>query len=316
MEELINIALNALSESEEVDFKENFIISDSKDWVEIVKDIVAMANSGGGVIVFGLDNHGRPVEPEINVNGISQVDPADITNKLYKYTGFHFGNFKIVPAQKMGRNIVLYVIGEVETPMIFVKPGTYPISGGKQKTAFSQGSVYFRHGAKSEPGTRDDLQMVFERVRRKWLSGIQMVMQAPEGSQYMVLPPEVRQSVEPNALPIRFTDDPAAPAYRILDPNITHPLKLNELIKEVNDRIATSLGRRVNIYDIVSMKNVYALSKKRDFIYTPRSGSSQYSRAFLEWIVREYKDDNGFFDRSRARYKERKLKKKISHPLE
>lgn len=303
MKELINQALQSSSESPTIDFKEEFNPSSKKDWVEIVKDIVAMANSGGGVIVFGLDNHGQPVDTEVNVDEITQIDPADVTNRIYKYTGYHFGNFKILADKKDARALALFVIGEVEIPMVFVKPGTYPVGEGKQKTAFAQGTIYFRHGAKSEPGTRSDIQKVIERIRKKWLSGIRMVMQAPEGSQYMILPPEVRQSVEPGALPIRFTDDPSAPAYKILDPNITHPLKLKELIKGVNDRISASLGRNINTYDIVAVKKVYNLVDRRDFIYIPRSGSSQYSHTFLEWLVREYKQDTSFFDTTRMRYK-------------
>ncbi len=307
MKELINQALQSSSESSEVDFKESFDASNNKDWVEIVKDIVAMANSGGGVIIFGLNNQGQPIATGTTADEIIKIDPADITNKIHKYTGYHFGNFKVLTAEKDGRELGLFVVGEVEIPMVFIKPGTYPIAGGKQKTAFAQGTIYFRHGAKSEPGTRDDLQKVIERIREKWLSGIQMVMQAPEGSQYMVLPPEVRQSVEPGALPIRFTDDPSAPVYRILDPNITHPYKLKELIKGVNDRIASSLGRQINTYDIVAIKKVYGLVDRKDFIYIPRSGSSQYSRAFWEWLVREYKQNPQFFDNARVSY--RKLRK-------
>ena len=46
----------------------------------------------------------------------------------------------------------------------------------KQKTAFSAGTVYFRHGAKSEPGTSEDLRASLEReldrIRSSWLDGI------------------------------------------------------------------------------------------------------------------------------------------------
>ena len=300
MRKIVEQALQAVSESSEIEFKENFDRNNPREWVEIIKDIVAMANSGGGVIVFGVDNSGNPV-PGFNSEAVLEVDPADITNKIRKYTGYDFGTFSLQPHEKGGKKIVLLMIGEVEIPLIFIKPGTFSVGDGRQKTAFSKGTVYFRHGAKSEPGTRDDLREVIERVKRKWLTGIRMVMEAPEGAQYMVLPPEVRQSVEPNALPIRFTEDPAAPAYRILDPNITHPYKLKELIEELNKRIKAP--RMINKFDILVVKRVYKIEKRRDFIYTPRSGSSQYSRTFLEWLVRQYKSDRKFFSKARERYK-------------
>ena len=43
-------------------------------------------------------------------------------------------------------------IGPAFPPIVFTRPGTYSVEGGRQKTAFSQGTVYFRHGAKKRPG--------------------------------------------------------------------------------------------------------------------------------------------------------------------
>ena len=304
LDELIEQALKATSETAEIDFKERFNPDIPKEWIEITKDIVAMANSGGGVIIFGVDNYGNPV-PDFEVKKVCEIDPADITNKIHKYTGYNFGSLKIIERKKNGAKVAILVIGEVEIPLVFSKPGTYSIGDGKQKTAFSQGTVYFRHGAKSEPGTRDDLQEVIERIRRKWMAGIKMVMEAPEGAQYLVLSPEVRQSLDPNALPIRFTDDPYAPTYRILDPNITHPYKLKELLKDLNDILQLDT-QTINQYDILVVKRVYKLEDRRDFIYTPRTGSSQYSRSFLDWLVRQYSNDTEFFIKAREKYRKRR----------
>ena len=44
----------AAGESRSVDFKESFDPNSGRDWVELVKDIAAMANSGGGHVVFGV----------------------------------------------------------------------------------------------------------------------------------------------------------------------------------------------------------------------------------------------------------------------
>ena len=185
MEELIDQALQTSSESPEVDFKERFDASNNKDWVEIIQDIMAMANSAGGVIVFGLNNQGRPVATGTTAEEIIQIDPA-------------------------------------------------------------------------------------------------------------------------------------APAYKILDPNLTHPYKLKELVKEVNDRIASSPGRQINTYGIVAVKRVYGLIDRRDFVYQPRSGSSRYGCAFLEWLVRKCKQDRQFFDNARVRYKELRRQRNAyqAHPAE
>lgn len=67
------------------------------------KDIVAMANSGGGALLIGIKDR-------------------------------------------------------VSVPLIFTTSGNYQEVGGKPKSAFTVGVVYFRHGTKSEPATSDDLQ--------------------------------------------------------------------------------------------------------------------------------------------------------------
>ncbi len=56
--ELIEKALNGHSETSNIEYKRGFDVNTTKDWCEIVKDVVAMANSGGGIILFGLEDDG------------------------------------------------------------------------------------------------------------------------------------------------------------------------------------------------------------------------------------------------------------------
>ena len=44
----------AKGESRSLDFKERFDPRDRSEWVELIKDFVAMANSGGGLIVVSV----------------------------------------------------------------------------------------------------------------------------------------------------------------------------------------------------------------------------------------------------------------------
>jgi len=55
----IKNVLAAKRESKRIDFKERFDTQAAGEWCEIIKDIVAMANSGGGAILFGTDNIGK-----------------------------------------------------------------------------------------------------------------------------------------------------------------------------------------------------------------------------------------------------------------
>src|SRR5579864_5225172 len=94
LKEDIHAAIEHGSETEAVDYKESFDPNVPADWLEIIKDIIALANSGGGVILVGITDSGA-------LNGFDstalfQIDPADVTNKIFKYTGQQFSGFEFV----------------------------------------------------------------------------------------------------------------------------------------------------------------------------------------------------------------------------
>jgi predicted HTH transcriptional regulator len=143
-------------ESKYIEFKEKFDISQAQDWCEIIKDIVAIANSGGGWMLIGIKRDGSPSGWDART--ILSLDPALMTDKIAKYTEEQFADFDIQEVEKDGHNLAAIQIHVSSIPMVFTQPGTYDIGGGKQKTAFAKGTIYFRHGAKSEPGNSKDLR--------------------------------------------------------------------------------------------------------------------------------------------------------------
>jgi predicted HTH transcriptional regulator len=151
MSDLIQKALAAKRESKHLEFKQGFDPNSPGGWCELIKDIAAIANSGGGIIIFGLDSAGVPTG--VSVDHLAFLDPADIGNKLAKYTGPIDLEFELRSLEKEGHVLLAVLIQPVSIPLVFQKPGTYDIGGGKQRTAFGVGTIYFRHGAKSEPGT-------------------------------------------------------------------------------------------------------------------------------------------------------------------
>lgn len=150
-------AETAARESKTLDFKETFDPSENHEWPELIKDFVALANSGGGLIVVGVRNDSTPSGSD--VSPVLKLDPATIGDKIERYTGVHFADFEVVEATRAEQQVAVIVVGAVaDAPIAFTKPGTYVPAGlTNQKNAFSSGTVYFRHGAKSEPGTTADL---------------------------------------------------------------------------------------------------------------------------------------------------------------
>lgn len=304
MNALLIRALKATSEFSDIEFKDEFDIASKRHWCEIIKDIVAIANSGGGVILFGLDDNGLPTGAD--VLPILVLDPADMINRISKYVDFQLVNFSISETEKSGRRLAALTIDGLPIPLIFQKPGTYPVTTKKQKTAFGQGTIYFRHGAKSEPGNLEDLREVISRelniVREEWLGNIRKVIEADPGTSIVILP-SGEDSLPKGTVPVRLTDDPNAPALLQIDRDETHPYRQTELIKKVRERLGTDVW--FNQYDVTCIKGVHELTGNSLLCYQPKFATMQYSDAMVDWIVTQYQSDNYFFAETRDQYRKK-----------
>lgn len=272
MADLIRKALSAKRESKYIEFKQDFDTDSAGEWCEVIKDIVAIANSGGGVIVFGLDNCGTPTRASLHK--LSQVDPADITNKISKYTGSVPLEFEIRELVKDGNVLQCFIIQAVSIPIVFQKPGTYDAGAGKQKSAFGSGTVYFRHGAKSEPGTTDDIRNAIERqleaIRKSWLKGVKKVVQAPQGSQIVALHP----------IPAHGNPSFSAMTVRaVRDPKATPVLLTRDVSKAtgsfVHEEISEGIFDEIN--NVIDANRALARGQQRFFL-----GSPIYYRVYAE----------------------------------
>jgi len=315
MDDFIKKALNAKRESKSVEFKESLNVASPGEWTEIIKDIVAIANSGGGAILIGVDNHGKP--NAFDVKPLLEFDSADITNKIHKYTGIQFSEFEILEEEKVGHKIAALNIKGVSIPIVFTKPGTYDIGGGKQKTAFGIGTIYFRHGAKSDPGNTEDIRKAIERqlesIRKDWLRGVRKVVTAPHGSKIVVASgQEFRESGSPNATPIRIVNDSSAPAYRKIDFDISHPHRLKELIRKLNEELKGKGS--VSTYDLLCLRRLYNLDGNSDFCHKPIFGSMQYSEALTDWVMKQVEENARFLEQARDECRARRFELKLTSP--
>ena len=301
MTDMVSKALGARRESKHVEFKRSFDPKFLGDWCELIKDIVAIANSGGGVIVIGLENNGDP--SVVDVSAVCELDQAEMLDKVRKYAGSRFDGIEVIEAEKAGSRVAILEISASRIPLVFERVGTYDVGEErqKQKNAFSVGSVYFRHGAKSEPGTSDDLQKAIDRhlelVRHEWLDGVRKVVRAPQGSRIAVFDGEVVESDSPNATPIRLVDDPQAPGYRLIDQDTTYPYRQTELIAVVNGMLPD--GIHINSYDLLCFRRAHGIDLNPQYSHTPKYGTTQYSDAFAKHLVNCHKEDQEVFTKVR-----------------
>jgi hypothetical protein len=299
---LVEKALRATRESRQIEFKSEFDPSQKYHWCEIIKDIMAIANSGGGVILFGLDNNGRPCGSDIST--LLQLDPAQITDKMHSYTNVDYNEFELRQETKDGEPVACLILEQSPVPILPVRPGTYEKEHGKPESAFAKGVFYYRHGAKSEPGTTYDLEKVINRnvreIRREWMGGVRKIVTAPKGSILTVHPKNVRVTAEANAQPIRITKDSGAPEFRLVDPDKTHPYRMIELISILRKDLGF-LPKKFNSYDIKALMKVYNLSDHIQFTYKPQFGSRKYSPEFAAWIKDNVMRDRYFLRATRTK---------------
>jgi hypothetical protein len=281
-------ATEAKRSSKRVELDETFDPQTPGVWLELVRDVAAIANSGGGVVVL----HG-------------DVEEEQLHEELAHYAEPEFESFEVRDIRRAGRAATAIVVeGVANTPLVFTRTGRYRNADGDEHVAFARGGLYFRHGAKSEPATgadvRDFIKRQLDATRSQWLTNIRQVMHAPDGAEVAVIETAERDD-EGRPTLIRLTTDPHAPLYGQVDPDRSHPYRQKEVIREANERL---LGVSVNAFDVLSVRRVHAISEETrpEFVHVPKFGSPQYSDAFVDWLVSEFERDPGFFTRAKTNY--------------
>jgi hypothetical protein len=300
-QQLVAAALEARAESTSLDFKGAFDPGSKGEWLEVLKDIAAFANSGGGVLLFGVDNDGKPTG--MDCQPILDFDIARIGDKLRKYTGANVSELVLFGCERDGQRIGGLYVGPVDVPLVFITDGRYENAAGDERFAFRTGTTYFRHGAKSEPGTSDDLRQFLDRrievMRTSWLSGIRQVVEAPAGTEFRVVASgAIEQSNDERK--VRVVAGGEAMPCVTLDPDKTHPYRQGDVVRIVNSRLAG--GARINTHDVLSVRRTHDTDERPEFFYHGKFSSAQYSEAFLDWLVQSFEEDNQFFDKARAEY--------------
>jgi hypothetical protein len=293
-------AADAKRSSKRVELNDGFDPQAPGAWLELVRDVAALANSGGGVVVLNGD-----------------VEEEQLHEELARHAEPEFEAFELHDITRGSKPATAIVVeGVVNTPLVFTRTGRYRSAEGDEHVAFARGGLYFRHGAKSEPATgadvRDFIKRQLDATRSQWLANIRQVMHAPDGAEVAVIETAERDE-EGRPTLIRLTTDPHAPLYGQVDPDRSHPYRQKEVIREVNERLG---GDAVNAFDVLSVRRVHAVSEETqpDFVHVPKFGSPQYSDAFVDWLVAEHERDRRFFAQAKAKYLANRPRRKAASP--
>ena len=290
-------------ESAACDFKGEFDPADKGHWCELIKDFVALANTGGGKLLIGVGDDGIPTG--FNCSSILETDIALFVDQLHKYTDMHFAKISVRAVQLAGFEIAEVEVGSAASLLVFNQAGNYLRENGKQKNAFVQGAVYVRHGPKSEPATSEDIRAFIEKKiqveREEILINLRKVVEAPVGAVVSVGPP--RETAPAGSLDrVRLVTDPHAPGVVLMDPNTTHPYRLREVVSEVIQRLGDETC--ISVHDILGIRRLYQTNSNQAYYYKPKTGSGQYSEALIQWILDQIKADHDFLVKLRERHHE------------
>lgn len=278
---LLERARTAKRASKYVVLREAFDPEDEGDWGTLVRDLAALANSGGGVVVI---DDAAPV---------LELGAPRIADGFARLTGESFTAIDTHEVSRNGTRAGAIVVGSAATAPLVI-----------------DGIAYFRHGAKSARSTSRDLSTFIDRrlalVRRELLAGVKKVISAPSGAEIVAI-----QRTDPAGEPsrIQITTDEDAPVYGRIDPDATHPFRQKELLQQINARLPAAA--RINSYDMVAVRKTLEIDETThpQFVHLFHYGGVQYSEAFVDWIVHEYGRDPSFFDQARRRYYELRRRK-------
>jgi hypothetical protein len=278
--QLIDRALTAQRESRRIEFRDGFDPASERDWTEIVRDVAALANSGGGVILFGVDRSGNPTGSDL-----AGIDSEAIAERLYDATGIRI-DLEAHDLRKRSQQVVALLVDEAETPLVL------------------EGRAFFRHGSRSEPGTTADVAAMMNRrlvtERRSWLAAVRRVLREPAP----ILPSEIRESESPQAVPIRVVDDPRAQAFRLVDYDKTHPYRQKELLAELRLR---NPGLNINQFDLLAVRHAHDTDARPEFSHKGLFGTRQYSPKFLDWLQEQITQNPRFLLDAREQYQKARL---------
>ena len=110
-------------------------------------------------------------------------------------------------------------------------------------------------------------------------------------------PPSVSLSGAEGATGVRLVNDEAAPAFKAMRnrPSLPAPAKGSGRPGQQ----AAGRAACIPAHDVLSVRKAHSIESQPNFFYKPQYSSPQYSQAFVEWMVEQYRVDSAFFGKAR-----------------
>lgn len=152
------LALNR--EDNKWDFKQDIKFKPKEQFYELLKDILAFSNSGGGHLLLGVEDKTHKL---IGVTNF--IDEADLGQKIYTALGYTINvELTYFKHNDGNREIDLGILYIPNSQKICVSPKTYT---GENKTIIQSDVVYVRRNTSSVIANSEDLQELAYKILKK-----------------------------------------------------------------------------------------------------------------------------------------------------
>jgi hypothetical protein len=175
------------------------------DRLGLVREVVALANSGGGEILFGVESHSGD-RPGLDRASRAFFDAEALTDLIDGciapgHVAISTGSAQ---ADRPGRHVISVVVDPQEKPpLVFSKEGRYPAEAG-EVTIFQRNTVVTRHGARTGLATGADhrrwIDAAVRAERQRMLQVLTLASSLPPGASISIVHEAGEVSTEPRAL--------------------------------------------------------------------------------------------------------------------
>ncbi len=177
-------------ESKNSDYKLTFDLNSDKARVELVKDVVAIANSGGGSIFYGANETSKPGIDKKTADALDSAKLSDLVEKFISPAPIELAHD--ISELPNGNFIVEIIIDAAEFPIAMSRVGMWKGSiSGKDKPVFIIGDIWTRHSSKNQRIDYEDIRRWILRAKKEeredFLERITTLVNLPEGANIQVI---------------------------------------------------------------------------------------------------------------------------------
>lgn len=176
-------------EGKNCDYKIDYRPLEPRARLRLVKDLVALANTGGGEITFGRNEIVSPGVDEATAKALDSAALANLVESFIKPASIDLRHETSV--LENGKYFCVVRISPAEYPIVIARSGNYADTDGKQRSEFEPGDIWTRHSSKTEKVSYEDVRRWIEAAkqieREKLLSRITTLVNLPEDAEIQVV---------------------------------------------------------------------------------------------------------------------------------